>query len=308
MKAWVCWSEGCECRSRRGTRRPRAASGMSDSRWGVRSRLNVGSWQRLSTSRQRLSGASRRGPGTRPRAVVCWRWPRPTGVRTSAASGQWVLASRPRSRTLEELNADRAPGRPARSRRSTARALAGKDLARWLLETFAIDGPRSGAARLRDRRLTAAGDWRRSGGSCGGKRIGQKNKSHADGPDVARARGRPATSAPNGPISRRDLSREGERRRAGPRHRRWRCPGGCRRQAPAAANRIELAAVLAAGAPGGARNSSNWLSNRIFSYEDTPGTTSMEEHVPRHMGAWVLINDRWYEPCGVRTRERWRRG
>ena len=27
----------------------------------------------------------------------------------------------------------------------------------------------------------------------------------------------------------------------------------------------------------------------------------MEDHVPRHaqMGAWVLINDRWYEACGV---------
>ena len=50
----------------------------------------------------------------------------------------------------------------------------------------------------------------------------------------------------------------------------------------------------------------NWLSNRIFkSYEDIvavlpsleqPHRPTMEDHVPRHaqMGAWVLINDRWY--------------
>ena len=51
----------------------------------------------------------------------------------------------------------------------------------------------------------------------------------------------------------------------------------------------------------------NWLSNRIFkSYEDIvalccrleqPHRPTMEDHVPRHaqMGAWVLINDRWYK-------------
>ena len=51
----------------------------------------------------------------------------------------------------------------------------------------------------------------------------------------------------------------------------------------------------------------NWLSNRIFkSYEDIvalccgleqPHRPTMEDHVPRHaqMGAWVLINDRWYQ-------------
>ena len=51
----------------------------------------------------------------------------------------------------------------------------------------------------------------------------------------------------------------------------------------------------------------NWLSNRIFkSYEDIVALCcqawnnlidpTMEDHVPRHaqMGAWVLINDRWY--------------
>ena len=52
----------------------------------------------------------------------------------------------------------------------------------------------------------------------------------------------------------------------------------------------------------------NWLSNRIFkSYDrhrravlpslEQPHRPTMEDHVPRHaqMGAWVLINDRWYK-------------
>ncbi len=43
--------------------------------------------------------------------------------------------------------------------------------------------------------------------------------SHADGPDVARARGRPATSAPNGPIS---SARSVPRRGKAPG---WSCPG-----------------------------------------------------------------------------------
>ena len=43
--------------------------------------------------------------------------------------------------------------------------------------------------------------------------------SHADGPDVARARGRPATSAPNGPIS---SARSVPRRGRAPG---WSCPG-----------------------------------------------------------------------------------
>ena len=32
---------------------------------------------------------------------------------------------------------------------------------------------------------------------------------------------------------------------------------------------------------------------------EQPHRPSMEDHVPRHaqMGAWVLINDRWYKPC-----------
>ena len=50
-------------------------------------------------------------------------------------------------------------------------------------------------------------------------RIGQKNKPHADGPDVARAHGRPATSAPNGPIS---SARSVPRRGKAPG---WSCPG-----------------------------------------------------------------------------------
>ena len=62
----------------------------------------------------------------------------------------------------------------------------------------------------------------------------------------------------------------------------------------------------------------NWLSNRIFkSYEDIvlrrhrravlpsleqPHRPTMEDHVPRHaqMGAWVLINDRWYNGTAAR--------
>ena len=50
----------------------------------------------------------------------------------------------------------------------------------------------------------------------------------------------------------------------------------------------------------------NWLSNRIFNLRrhrravlpslEQPHRPTMEDHVPRHaqMGAWVLINDRWY--------------
>ena len=52
----------------------------------------------------------------------------------------------------------------------------------------------------------------------------------------------------------------------------------------------------------------NWLSNRIFQILrrhrravlpslEQPHRPTMEDHVPRHaqMGAWVLINDRWYK-------------
>ena len=57
---------------------------------------------------------------------------------------------------------------------------------------------------------------------CGGKMkpaSARRISSHADGPDVARARGRPATSAPNGPIS---SARSVPRRGKAPG---WSCPG-----------------------------------------------------------------------------------
>ena len=58
----------------------------------------------------------------------------------------------------------------------------------------------------------------------------------------------------------------------------------------------------------------NWLSNRIFkSYEDIVALCCQAwnnlidqpwDHVPRHaqMGAWVLINDRWYYALVGRAR------
>ena len=51
------------------------------------------------------------------------------------------------------------------------------------------------------------------------KASARRISSHADGPDVARARGRPATSAPNGPIS---SARSVPRRGKAPG---WSCPG-----------------------------------------------------------------------------------
>ena len=162
--------------------------------------------------------------------------------------------------------------------------------------------------------------------------------SHADGPDVARARGRPATSAPNGPIS---SARSVPRRGKAPG---WSCPGAT--TDAMAAHLIEISAAVDPGAhavlivdqagwhltpklaipdnitvlalpPRSPELNpvenvwqfmrDNWLSNRIFkSYEDIvalccpsleqPHRPTMEDHVPRHaqMGAWVLINDRWY--------------
>ena len=64
-------------------------------------------------------GASRRGPGTRPRAVVCWRWPRSTMVaagrmrRGSAASvcrsfATGCCASTPADRTGWSMGSHRA--------------------------------------------------------------------------------------------------------------------------------------------------------------------------------------------------------
>ena len=125
--------------------------------------------------------------------------------------------------------------------------------------------------------------------------------SHADGPDVARARGRPATSAPNGPISSaRSVPRRGSRRRAGHALVRHRRHGGaphrdqCRRRSrrPCGADRRSGRLALDAQAGDPVDNITvlalpprspelnpvenvwqfmrdNWLSNRIFkSYED----------------------------------------
>ena len=126
-----------------------------------------------------------------------------------------------------------------------------KDLARWRLETFAISLDETTVevegARLRQD-LGAAAPLRakRAGREAFKKnfpaelakirarlpkgveielwwqdeaRIGQKNKLTRRGPDVARARGRPATSAPNGPIS---SARSVPRRGRAPG---WSCPG-----------------------------------------------------------------------------------
>ena len=174
-------------------------------------------------------------------------------------------------------------------------------------------------------------------------RIGQKNKSHADGPDVARARGHPATSAPNGPIS---SARSVPRRGRAPG---WSCPGAtptpwrrtssrsCRRRSrrpcgadrrsgrlaldaqagdPRQHHRPGAAATIARVEPGGeclAIHARQLVVNRIFkSYEDIVALCcqawnrpTMEDHVPRHaqMGAWVLING-WYYRRGRRWKPR----
>ena len=137
---------------------------------------------------------------------------------------------------------------------------------------------------------------------------------------------------------RRDLSREGERRRAGHALVRHRRHGGaphrdqCRVDPGAHAVLIvdqagwhltpKLAipdniTVLALPPRSPELNPvenvwqfmrDNWLSNRIFQILrrhrravlpslEQPHRPTMEDHVPRHaqMGAWVLINDRWYK-------------
>ena len=145
--------------------------------------------------------------------------------------------------------------------------------------------------------------------------------SHADGPDVARARGRTATSAAEwayifGAI----MSREGERRRAGhDRHKPW-CDGDghggaphrdqCRRRsrrpcgflivdqagwhltpklAIPATSPSDAAATIARVEPGGeclAIHADNWLSNRIFK--------SYARHRRAVLPAWNnLIDQPW---------------
>ena len=163
--------------------------------------------------------------------------------------------------------------------------------------------------------------------------------SHADGPDVARARGRPATSAPNGPIS---SARSVPRRGKAPG---WSCPGATptpwRRTssrsvppsipAPMRCLIVDQAGwhltpklaipdnitVLALPPRSPELNPvenvwqfmrDNWLSRpdlqillirhgrAVLPSLEQPHRPTMEDHVPRHaqMGAWVMINDRWY--------------
>ena len=182
----------------------------------------------------------------------------------------WVL--RFNARGADGLVDGKSPGAPSKLNADHRRALAEvveagpvpavdgvvrwrrKDLARWLLETFAISLDETtvgrelkalGFAKISARprhyaqnelaveafkknfpaelakiraRLPKGVEielwWQDEA------RIGQKNKlTHADGPDVARARGRPATSAPNGPIS---SARSVPRRGKAPG---WSCPG-----------------------------------------------------------------------------------
>ena len=178
--------------------------------------------------------------------------------------------------------------------------------------------------------------------------------SHADGPDVARARGRPATSAPNGPIS---SARSVPRRGKAPG---WSCPGATptpwrrtssRSVPPSIPAPMRCLIVDQAGwhltpklaipdnitvlalpprSPelNPARHAQTGLSadftlasqtafievadnrpsnrpsptaSRCRPSLEQPHRPTMEDHVPRHaqMGAWVLINERWYSPSGM---------
>ena len=260
----------------------------------------------------------------------------------------WVLRSTPAPDGLVD---GKSPGAPSKLNADHRRALAEvveagpvpavdgvvrwrrKDLARWLLETFAISLDETtvgrelkalGFAKISARprhyaqnelaveafkknfpaelakiraRLPKGVEielwWQVKPASA--RRI----SSHADGPDVARARGRPATSAPNGPIS---SARSVPRRGRAPG---WSCPGAtptlwrrtssrsvppsipapmrCDRRSgrlaldaqagdPRQHHRPGAAATIARVEPGGeclAIHARRWLSNRIFkSYED----------------------------------------
>ena len=108
-------------------------------------------------------GASRRGPGTRPRAVVCWLAEvydggsrtvrRGSAASVCRSSRLGAALQRPRTNGLVD---GKSPGAPSKLNADHRRALAEvveagpvpavdgvvrwrrKDLARWLLETFAI--------------------------------------------------------------------------------------------------------------------------------------------------------------------------
>ena len=139
--------------------------------------------------------------------------------------------------------------------------------------------------------------------------------AHADGPDVARARGRPATSTPNGPSSARSVPRRGRAPGFMPLVDTDAMAGTSSRSVPPSIpapmradrrsgryehltpklaipdghHRPGAAATIARVEPGGERlaihAASHWLSNRIFkSYVDMvalaaePGTTSSTNH------------------------------
>ena len=345
-------------------------------------------------------GASRRGPGTRPRAVVCWRWPRSTigGSRTDASRiggvglqiiRDWVL--RFNARGPDGLVDGKSPGAPSKLNADHRRALAEvveagpvpavdgvvrwrrKDLARWLLETFAISLDETTVGR----ELKALGF----------AKISARPRHYAQNElaveafkknfpaELAKIRARlpkgveielwwqdEARIGQKNKLTRR-WARRGTRPRA-PRDQRteWAyifgaiCPAKgkgaglvmpwCDTDAMAA-HLIEISAAVDPGAhavlivdqagwhltpklaipdnitvlalpPRSPELNpvenvwqfmrDNWLSNRIFkSYEDIVALCcqawnnlidpTMEDHVPRHaqMGAWVLINDRWYQ-------------
>ena len=114
----------------------------------VRSLTQCGEPMRFAMAAASHCGASRRGPGTRPRAVVCWRWP--STSRTDASTcrsfatgcmrfnargpdGLVMGVTGRRSSTPITAAHWRRLLRPARSRRSTASCVGAV-----ALETFAI--------------------------------------------------------------------------------------------------------------------------------------------------------------------------
>ena len=107
--------------------------------------------------------ASRRGPGTRPRAVVCWRWPRstmvPAGRMRRAIGGVFCrsfatgcCASTPADRTGWSMGSHRAPSK------------LNADHRRALAEVVDRPGPfrRSTASCAGGARTWRGGSWRRS--------------------------------------------------------------------------------------------------------------------------------------------------
>ena len=330
-------------------------------------------------------GASRRGPGTRPRAVVCWRWPRSRWWQQDGCVADRRRRSADHSRLGAALQRPRT-GRAGRwevtgrtleaQRRSPPRPLAEVVEAGPVPAVDGVGaGPQGpGAVALGDVRHLARRDHGRARVEGAGfakisarprhyaqnelaveafkknfpaelakirarlpkgveielwwqdeARIGQKNKL-ADGPDVARARGRPATSAPNGPISSaRSVPRRGRAPGWSCTPTPWRPPhrDQCRRRSrrpavlivesgrlaldaqagdPRQHHRPGAAATIARVEPGGECLAIHARQLVVEpdrkSYEDivalccpasNPHRPTMEDHVPRHaqMGAWV---------------------